>query len=117
MDYAPERLHRRAKMVDSFLEIFVMQADFRTVGELRCILSVLFLSGISDLDLCLAHRAFPLNPAFGQYIGIDYSGAHTLTSSPRSLGTAESVDPLLKFTNRDESERVVPSSRKNLANM
>jgi hypothetical protein len=85
------------KMIDSFLAIFLMQADFRTIGELRRILSVLFLSGISDLDLRLAHRACPLNPAFGRYIGIAYSGAQTLTSSLRGLRAADSVDPLLKY--------------------
>jgi hypothetical protein len=67
-----------------FLAIFLMQADFRTIGEFRFKLPLLFLSGISDLDLCLAHRAFPLNLAFGRYIGIDHSGVHTPASSPRA---------------------------------
>ena|SRR5271163_4796091 len=90
------------KFGHSFLAIFLMPADFRTIGELRRRLSRLLLSEISDLDLCFAHRAFPLNVAFGWYIGTDYSLAHTLTSILRGLREADSVNPLLKFTNRDE---------------
>jgi hypothetical protein len=90
------------KIGHSFLVIFLMQADFRTIGGLRSKLSQLFLSGISDLDSSLAYHAFPLHFALGQYIGIDHSCGHTLASSLRSLRAPASINPLLKFANRDK---------------
>ena len=62
------RLHRRAKIGHSFLATFLIQADFQIIGALRRKLSLLLLSEISNLDICLAHRAFSLNLAFGRYI-------------------------------------------------
>jgi hypothetical protein len=65
MNCALKRLHRRAKNADSFLTIFLMPADFRTIVDLRRILSVLFFSGIQTWT-CASHIAhFPRTPHSG----------------------------------------------------
>jgi hypothetical protein len=53
------------KNVDAFLTIFLMPADFRTIVDLRRILSVLFFSGIQTWT-CASHIAhFPRTPHSG----------------------------------------------------